>query len=174
ARERWLGVNRRTYRATGKMTEKYDVFDLNRRAGGGEYPNQDGFGWSNGVALALSAQERARASSTKQEPQSDTPVEQPVLAFPEIGVDDTASYQGYQTRFFRDVAGNTVQIYLNRREGRVVNLWADAENESLGFTARAPNGSPVQLEWGSSGASASGSSSKATVGDHSGAATSEG
>ena len=57
ARERWLALNRRTYRTTGKMTEKYDVVDLNRRAGGGEYPTQDGFGWSNGVALALAAQE---------------------------------------------------------------------------------------------------------------------
>jgi len=38
------------------MTEKYDVVDLSRRAGGGEYPNQDGFGWTNGVALALVAQ----------------------------------------------------------------------------------------------------------------------
>jgi alpha,alpha-trehalase len=62
ARERWLALNRRTYRSTGKMTEKYDVVDLSRRAGGGEYPTQDGFGWSNGVALALAAQEReARA-----------------------------------------------------------------------------------------------------------------
>ncbi len=58
ARERWLALNRRTYHATGKMTEKYDVVDPDRRAGGGEYPNQDGFGWSNGVALALAAQER--------------------------------------------------------------------------------------------------------------------
>ena len=56
ARARWLDLNRRTYRTTGKMTEKYDVVDPNRRAGGGEYPNQDGFGWTNGVALALSAQ----------------------------------------------------------------------------------------------------------------------
>ena len=62
ARERWLALNRRTYRSTGKMTEKYDVVDLSRRAGGGEYPTQDGFGWSNGVALALAAQEgEARA-----------------------------------------------------------------------------------------------------------------
>ncbi len=58
ARGRWLALNRRTYEATGKMNEKYDVMDLSRRAGGGEYPNQDGFGWTNGVALALSAQER--------------------------------------------------------------------------------------------------------------------
>jgi alpha,alpha-trehalase len=53
ARGRWLALNRRTYRATGKMMEKYDVVDLRRRAGGGEYPTQDGFGWTNGVALAL-------------------------------------------------------------------------------------------------------------------------
>src|SRR5213596_2665036 len=53
ARDRWLALNRRTYRATGKMTEKYDVVDVQRRAGGGEYPTQDGFGWTNGVALAL-------------------------------------------------------------------------------------------------------------------------
>jgi alpha,alpha-trehalase len=57
ARSRWLSVNRHTFRTTGKMTEKYDVVDLSRPAGGGEYPNQDGFGWTNGVALALSAQE---------------------------------------------------------------------------------------------------------------------
>jgi hypothetical protein len=57
ARARWLALNRRIYHATGKMTEKYDVVDVNRRAGGGEYPTQDGFGWSNGVALALAAQE---------------------------------------------------------------------------------------------------------------------
>ncbi len=57
ARDRWLALNRRVYQETGKMTEKYDVTDLSRAAGGGEYPNQDGFGWTNGVALAFSAQE---------------------------------------------------------------------------------------------------------------------
>ena len=40
------------------MTEKYDVVNPARAAGGGEYPTQDGFGWTNGVALALAAQER--------------------------------------------------------------------------------------------------------------------
>ena len=55
ASDRWLALNRRTYRATGKMMEKYDVVDLRRAAGGGEYPTQDGFGWTNGVALALAA-----------------------------------------------------------------------------------------------------------------------
>ncbi len=64
ARDRWLALNRRTYAATGKMMEKYDVSDANRPAGGGEYPTQDGFGWSNGVALALSG---AGGVSTKRE-----------------------------------------------------------------------------------------------------------
>jgi alpha,alpha-trehalase len=58
ARDRWLALNRRTYQSTSKMTEKYDVVDPNRPAGGGEYPTQDGFGWTNGVALALAAQAR--------------------------------------------------------------------------------------------------------------------
>jgi alpha,alpha-trehalase len=62
ARARWLALNRRTYLATGRMTEKYDVIDLTRRAGGGEYATQDGFGWTNGVALALSAQQKPRTS----------------------------------------------------------------------------------------------------------------
>jgi alpha,alpha-trehalase len=46
------------------MTEKYDVVDLNREGGGGEYPTQDGFGWTNGVALAFAAQEQAAATGS--------------------------------------------------------------------------------------------------------------
>jgi len=158
ARARWLALNRRTYRSTGKMTEKYDVADLSRRAGGGEYPNQDGFGWTNGVALALSAQERGRAPASPVPGRLSSAGRQtlPVLAFPEPGLDDSAAYQGYETRLFRDAAGNTVQIYLDRREGRVVHLWADAENESLGFTARTVRGRPVPLRWGGEGAEVSG------------------
>ena len=68
ARNRWLALNRRTYRVTGKMTEKYDVSDLSKRAGGGEYPTQDGFGWTNGVALGLAAQERVRAMPAPARP----------------------------------------------------------------------------------------------------------
>lgn len=51
--ERWLRLNRSVYRETGRMVEKYDVVDLDREAGGGEYALQDGFGWTNGVARAL-------------------------------------------------------------------------------------------------------------------------
>ena len=66
ARARWLALNRRVFRATGKMTEKYDVVDLSRPAGGGEYPTQDGFGWTNGVALALSSEQSAHAAASRE------------------------------------------------------------------------------------------------------------
>jgi alpha,alpha-trehalase len=46
---RFVAVVNKTYQKTGKIMEKYDVVDPNRSAGGGEYPNQDGFGWTNGV-----------------------------------------------------------------------------------------------------------------------------
>ena len=55
ARERWLAHVRRVFDGTGRMMEKYDVMDLSRSAGGGEYPTQDGFGWTNGVTLRLLA-----------------------------------------------------------------------------------------------------------------------
>jgi alpha,alpha-trehalase len=48
-----LKRNKEVYKATGKMMEKYNVMDTEMLAGGGEYALQDGFGWTNGVALAL-------------------------------------------------------------------------------------------------------------------------
>ena len=50
---RWIRVNEKVYQNTGKMMEKYNVVDTTLLAGGGEYPTQDGFGWSNGVVLGL-------------------------------------------------------------------------------------------------------------------------
>ncbi len=50
---RWITLNKKVYKATGKLTEKYNVVDLSLETGGGEYPNLDGFGWTNGVYLAL-------------------------------------------------------------------------------------------------------------------------
>ncbi len=52
--KRWLATVEREYRASGKMLEKYDVEEA-KAGGGGEYPTQDGFGWTNGVARALMA-----------------------------------------------------------------------------------------------------------------------
>ncbi|GAC1486321.1 MAG: hypothetical protein NVS1B5_08660 [Gemmatimonadaceae bacterium] len=88
---------------------------------------------------------------------------QPVLGFPEPGLDDPAAYQGYQTRFFRDSEGNVVQVYLDARSGRVVNLLADAMNESVGFTVRDGAGKPVRLEWGSANAIVSQAGNRRTI-----------
>jgi alpha,alpha-trehalase len=49
---RWLATVSRVYGETGKLLEKYDV-ETARPGGGGEYPLQDGFGWTNGVTRAL-------------------------------------------------------------------------------------------------------------------------
>jgi alpha,alpha-trehalase len=52
---RWMVNVSRVYRQTGKLVEKYDVIATNKPGGGGEYPTQDGFGWTNGVMLKLMA-----------------------------------------------------------------------------------------------------------------------
>ncbi|NEU08504.1 alpha,alpha-trehalase TreA [Flavihumibacter sp. R14] len=51
--ERWANLNIKVFHRTGKLMEKYNVMDTNLEAGGGEYPSQDGFGWTNGVLLKL-------------------------------------------------------------------------------------------------------------------------
>jgi len=51
--KRWIKLNRDVFRRTGKLMEKYNVVDTHLEAGGGEYEGQDGFGWTNGVLLAL-------------------------------------------------------------------------------------------------------------------------
>ena len=55
-RERWMANNERVYANVHKMVEKYNVEDISLEAGGGEYPVQDGFGWSNGVYLRMSVE----------------------------------------------------------------------------------------------------------------------
>lgn len=51
--DRWIALNRKIYKRTGKLLEKYNVVDMELETGGGEYPVQDGFGWTNGVLLKL-------------------------------------------------------------------------------------------------------------------------
>ncbi len=50
---RWFELNKKVFLETGKLMEKYNVENTNLKAGGGEYPSQDGFGWTNGVLLAV-------------------------------------------------------------------------------------------------------------------------
>jgi alpha,alpha-trehalase len=49
---RWIAENVEIFRATGRLVEKYDVSG-DDAARGGEYPLQDGFGWTNGVLRRL-------------------------------------------------------------------------------------------------------------------------
>ncbi len=51
--QRWLKLNEKVFADTGKMLEKYNVENPDIPGGGGEYPVQDGFGWTNGVYLAV-------------------------------------------------------------------------------------------------------------------------
>jgi len=53
-KKRWLNLNEKVYHNTFKMLEKYNVVNTNLKSGGGEYPTQDGFGWTNGVYQKLS------------------------------------------------------------------------------------------------------------------------
>jgi alpha,alpha-trehalase len=52
-KKRWVGVNLLVFKEKSKMVEKYDVVGDGGLGGGGEYPLQDGFGWTNGVLATL-------------------------------------------------------------------------------------------------------------------------
>jgi len=54
------------YRQSGKLVEKYDVMRTGRPGGGGEYPTQDGFGWTNGVVRELERLYPADASYSSE------------------------------------------------------------------------------------------------------------
>ncbi|QGX92392.1 alpha,alpha-trehalase TreF [Tatumella sp. TA1] len=51
---RWLKTVNKLFKENHKLVEKYNVMDeTNGQGGGGEYPLQDGFGWTNGVTQCL-------------------------------------------------------------------------------------------------------------------------
>jgi hypothetical protein len=116
-----------------------------------------------GVFLQVAAPAAPQSPATSTRANDGGRQVTPVLFFPEPGMDDTAAYQGYATRFYRDSKSNTVQIYLDRRSGREVLLWADALDESAAFTARDSRGRAANLDW---------SAEAATVSDDSGGARS--
>lgn len=51
--QNWMQNVEHVFATTGKLMEKYNVIDTTLKAGGGEYQNQDGFGWTNGVYVKL-------------------------------------------------------------------------------------------------------------------------
>jgi alpha,alpha-trehalase len=50
---RWLQMVAEVFERESKIVEKYDLRSSDNHASGGEYPLQDGFGWSNGVTRRL-------------------------------------------------------------------------------------------------------------------------
>ncbi len=61
---RWMANVNDVYRQSGKLVEKYNVVATGRSGGGGEYPLQDGFGWTNGVMRELIELYPAQADRT--------------------------------------------------------------------------------------------------------------
>lgn len=55
-KHRWIRVNMKVFTKHHKLVEKYDVEGEHGLGGGGEYPLQDGFGWTNGVLAVLLAE----------------------------------------------------------------------------------------------------------------------
>jgi alpha,alpha-trehalase len=64
---RWMLNVSAVYEQSGRLVEKYDVIDINRKGGGGEYSTQDGFGWTNGVMRKLESLYPADAVHTRME-----------------------------------------------------------------------------------------------------------
>lgn len=62
---RWMVAVNSVYDEKGKLVEKYNVVDPVHGAGGGEYPLQDGFGWTNGVMRKLMVMYPAEAKFRK-------------------------------------------------------------------------------------------------------------
>ncbi len=72
---RWMVSVNRVYTQSNKLVEKYDVMTTGRVGGGGEYPLQDGFGWTNGVMRKLMALYPRFAANTSAQscPSPDAP-----------------------------------------------------------------------------------------------------
>lgn len=64
----WMVLNSNVFQQTGKLLEKYNVVNTTLEAGGGEYPLQDGFGWTNGVLLKLMNDYKLEEKGVKQNP----------------------------------------------------------------------------------------------------------
>jgi alpha,alpha-trehalase len=76
---RFLGTVAAVYAADGKLVEKYDV-ETAGGGGGGEYPTQDGFGWSNAVTLLFLDRFGASTGIESAPPPATRPREAPAPA----------------------------------------------------------------------------------------------
>lgn len=80
---RFLTNVQHTYDREKKLVEKYDVSTTGTGGGGGEYPLQDGFGWTNGVTLKmldLVCPQEKPCDSVPQTPPAEASSSQPAPA----------------------------------------------------------------------------------------------
>ncbi|VDK35773.1 unnamed protein product, partial [Gongylonema pulchrum] len=83
---KWINRNYALYQKDRKMWEKYDVAkEYVRAAKGGEYENQFGFGWTNGVVLDLLVTFSKRAIVKP----TGTPVDTHVVVRPDVPAEKT-------------------------------------------------------------------------------------
>ena len=61
--DRWLSIVAYLFEREGKLVEKYVLRQCADHAGGGEYPLQDGFGWTNGVTRKLMQEDPAHEAN---------------------------------------------------------------------------------------------------------------
>lgn len=61
-KKRWVTTNVRIFEDRHKLIEKYNVVEPSGLGRGGEYPLQDGFGWTNGVLLSLLREDPATST----------------------------------------------------------------------------------------------------------------
>lgn len=59
----WLNLVSQRYERESKLVEKYVLHSAEAHAGGGEYPLQDGFGWTNGVTRRLMKEDPQHAAN---------------------------------------------------------------------------------------------------------------
>jgi len=62
--QKWVNTNLCGWIKTGKMYEKYDVTQIGKPGGGGQYTVKWGFGWTNGVILDLFVKYGGQLNST--------------------------------------------------------------------------------------------------------------
>jgi alpha,alpha-trehalase len=101
---RWLVNVQAVYRDTGKLVEKYDVMTIGRSGGGGEYPTQDGFGWTNGVMRKLLALYPTEATYTSAS-QCSASVTDPIME-PEVRTTLRQALPHAQVKIFPDLGHN--------------------------------------------------------------------
>ncbi len=144
---KWLTLNAAEQARTGKMWEKYDVVAGNADAVSPDYPQQHGFGWTNGVYSALLSRV---IGGLDYDPAGKQIVIEPLLSHTLAGSSFHAVYHNYLS------AKLTLQWTI-AGDGHGIRLYVQAEptmqkiqlrlRDELGQPGRALlNGQPVTLE----------------------------